>query len=352
MKRPLGVTFSAIILLLGSSLQVLMALGMALSGAVLPTKNPPGTGAQHVPMPGWMPLMMYIFSAFVLGLALWGIVTAIGLFRLRRWARYSLLVIAGCLAFFGLISVLSTLVMVVMPLTPPPGADVSALDPGQAHTIQIMTRFIFAAMAFFYGIVCAIGVSWLIYFNRKTWREAFAGRIADGIVGGATATPLMAVPSRRPVLITVIAVLNMFGAVTILLGALLPIPAMAFGVILHGWGKVATYLVYCCLQAAVGIGLWRMQEWGRRLTLGVLALGVAQSVFYAFRPSLIVRYTAEINKLISPVPPALPARFQNILFSASFGFSFLFCIAIAVVLIYYRRAFLPEVAPPADSAAA
>jgi hypothetical protein len=302
-------------------------------------------------MPSWMPLMMYIISAFVLGLAIWGIATAIGLFRLRRWARYSLLVIGGCLAFFGLISMLATLAMTLVPLTPPPGAYASTLDPAHAQTVQTMTRVMFAVIAFFYGIMCAIGISWLVYFNRKTSREAFAEGIPDAVAAGTFVAPMSAISSRRPVLITVIAVLNMIGAATVFMTMFLPIPALVFGFILHGWKKVAIYLVYGCLQVVIGIGLWRMQEWGRRLTLGVLAFGVVQSILYAFQPSLITRYSAEVNKLVSPVPPPLPAHFQSILLSASFGFSVLLCIAIAAILIYYRRAFRLMVPPPGESAA-
>ena len=355
MKRPMGVTLSAIILLMGSLLQLVMAFGMALSGAVTPHPYPGGAAANpspHAAAPSWMPLMMYFIGIVFVGLAIWGIVTAIGLFRLRWWARYSVLVIAGCLAFFGLVSMLVMIVVTMVPLTPPPGTSAAALDPAHAHTVQMMTRVIFVVFTSLYGVVCAIGISWLVYFNRKTAREAFAGRIADAPVGYASAAPLIRVPSGRPVLISVIAVLNMIGAASMLMTVFLPIPALAFGFILHGWAKIAVYLVYCCLQIAVGIGLWRMREWGRRLTLGVLALGVAQSTFYAFRPSLIVSYSAEVNNLISPIPSPLPAHFQSIMLSTSFGMSVLFCIAIGAVLIYYRRAFQPVVPPPIESLAA
>jgi hypothetical protein len=215
-----------------------------------------------------------------------------------------------------------------------------------------MTKVIFVVLALLYGGICSIGAWWLIYFNRKTAREAFAGRIEELVVAGMPVTPTITVPGRRPILISVIAVLNLIGAVCILLSVFLPIPALAFGFILHGWGKLAIYVVYCGVQTAVGVGLWRMREWGRRLTFGLLALGLVQSAFYALQPSLMVRYSAEINKLISPMPSPLPARFQSILFSASFGFSIFFCIAIAAVLIYYRRAFRPIVPPPDESAAA
>ncbi len=333
MKRPFGMTFSAIVLLAGSLIQVLAAFGMALSGAIMPPQSAVGAGMQRAPTPTWMPLLMYFMSAFVAGLAAWGIVTAIGLFRLRRWARYSVLVIGGCLAFFGLVSMLSTLVMTLVPLTPPPAADAAVLAAGQAHTVQIITRIMFVLIACFYGIMCAIGISWLVYFNRKTARDAFAGQIPDAVVEGAPTVLLIVSPGPRPILISVIAVLNMIGAVAVLMTMFLPVPALAFGFILQGWAKIATYLIYCCLQISVGIGLWQLREWSRRLMLGVLVLGVAQSAFCAFHPSLIVRYSAEVSKLVSPVPTPLPAHFQSVMLSVSFGFSVLFCIAIAAVLV-------------------
>jgi len=296
--------------------------------------------------------MMYFIGTVLAGFAIWGIVTAIGLFRLRRWARYSILIIGGLVAFFGLVSMLSMLAATMVSLTPLPGATPSPLAPDQAHSVQVMTKVIFVVLALMYGGICSIGVWWLVYFNRKTARETFAGRIEELVVAGIPVTASIAVPGRRPILISVIAVLNLIGAGCILLSVFLPIPALAFGFVLHGWGKLAIYVLYCCLQTAVGVGLWRMQEWGRRLTFGLLALGLVQSAFYALQPSLVLRYSAEINKLISPVPSPLPARFQSILFSASFGFSILFCVAIAAVLIHYRRAFRPIVPPPDESAAA
>src|SRR6185437_9158820 len=173
MKRPFGVTLSAIILLLGSSFQILMALGMALSGAIMPAQNSVGVAgspSSAVPMPSWIPLMMYFIGTVLAGFAIWGIVTAIGLFRLRRWARYSILIIGGLVAFFGLVSMLSMLAATMVSLTPLPGASPSPLAPDQAHSVQVMTKVIFVVLALMYGGICSIGVWWLVYFNRKTAR--------------------------------------------------------------------------------------------------------------------------------------------------------------------------------------
>jgi uncharacterized membrane protein (DUF2068 family) len=330
MKRPFGLVFSAIILLIGSLFQFLMAGVMALSGAAMPKGTATGgfPGAPPTaPMPAWIPVYMYCLSVFVICLGVWGIVTTIGLFRLRRWARYSILVIGGGLALIGTVSMLVTALLVFVPLPLPASAD-----PSQAQTVQGMIKVIFVVVALFYALVGALGIWWLVYFNRKQVRDIFAG------AGGQIAE------SRRPFLIALLAVLNLIGAAGCLLMALLPLPLLLLGFILHGWQKTAICFAFAALQAAVGIGLWRLREWGRRLALAVMALAAVQCVVYVVRPSLLVRYTAELNQIMVPIQPqTLPPQFQTMMLSASFGFSILFCVAIAAVLIHYGYAFQPPI---------
>jgi hypothetical protein len=172
-----------------------------------------------------------------------------------------------------------------------------------------------------------VGVSWLVYFNRQKVREAFTGE------------PGTVVESRRPILISVIAVLNMIGAVFCLLLVFIPMPAAIFGWILDGWGKVALYLVIAALTASVGAGLWQLKEWGRLLALAMQVFGIIFYCVYLVRPSLMLRYIAEIQQRMSPMQPQLPEQFQATMYRAIFGFSILFYIAIIAVLIYYRKAF-------------
>jgi len=325
MKRPFGVVLSAVLLILGSLLQLLMALGMAFSGAVLQTQirsgglpNAPAT----VPLPSWMPVFMYVLCAFFVALAAWGIVTAVGVLRLRRWARYSILVIGGLLAFFGLVSFLGTLLMTLVPL-PVPGN----LDASQAQSTQTIVKVVFGVMAFVYAIVCAVGVSWLVYFNRPKVREAFAGAVGEFV------------ESRRPILIAVLAVLNLIGAVFCLMFIFIPLPAIIFGWVLEGWGKVAIYLVFAALAGSVGVGLWQLKEWGRWLALAMQALGIVYLGVYIIRPSLMLRYVAEIQQRMTPMQPQMLPQFQATMYSAMFGFSILFNIAIIAILIYYRKTF-------------
>lgn len=331
MKRLPGVIFSAIILLLGSLFQLLMAALMGFGGAVeqsqIRSGLHPGAPAA-APVPEWLPAFTYGLCAVFVALALWGILTAVGLFRMRRWARYSILVIGGCLALIGLPSMLMMLVMLAVPLPLPASVDAS-----QAHTAQAMTKVVFGVIALIYGVICAVGVSWLVYFNRRKVREAFAH-----VTG-------QVVESRRPLLISVVAVLSMIGGPSCLLMAFLPLPAAFLGLILHGWEKAAIYLVYGALLAAAGVGLWRLEEWGRRLAMAMQLIGLAQFVVYIVRPSLLTNYSAEIDRTMNVTQPQMPAQFQNMIYGVSFGFGILLLIAIVAILHHYRGAFGQSIGP-------
>lgn len=327
MKRPFGVVFSAILLILGSLFQLLMALAMAFSGIILQKQIRSGglPGATTAaPMPDWMPVFIYAISVFIVALAVWGISTAVGLIRMRRWARYSVLIIGGILAVFSFVQLLMMLLMMLVPLPMPANVDAS-----QTQSVRTMSRIFFGVMALFHGIVCAVGVSWLIYFNRKKVRDAFTGE------------PGTIVKSRRPILISVLAVLNMIGTVCCLLLIFIPLPALIFGWMIDGWGKVAIYLVFATLTASVGVGLWRLKEWGRLIALAMQAFGIVLCGVYMVRPSLMLGHIAEIQQRMMPMQPQLPQPFPTTMYSAIFCFDILLYIAIIAVLIYYRKAFQP-----------
>ncbi|MGD0831039.1 MAG: hypothetical protein ABR907_08865 [Terracidiphilus sp.] len=330
MKRPTGIILSAVILLLASLFQLLMAMCMAFA-AVMERKGM-GAGGLTVapsapPTPSWMAALMYVMCAFCVALAAWGIATTIGLLKLRRWARYSILVIGGLLAFFGFVSVLFSLFLLTIPLPSP-----ANMDAAQAHTALAMAKVIYGCMAFFYALICAVGVWWLVYFNRRKVCEVFACSTENGPVE-------IIVPSRRPILISVIAALNLLGAASCLLLAFLPFPAAFFGWMLHGWEKTALCLIFAALTLAVAIGLWRLRQWGLRLALFMQAFGLLNCIFFMMHPSLFLRYNDEIQHSFGLPPQQLPERFQGTIYALAFGVSALMIFAIAAILIHYRKAF-------------
>jgi hypothetical protein len=179
-----------------------------------------------------------------------------------------------------------------------------------------------------------------VYFNQKRVREVFAG--APGEIA----------ENPRPFPISVLAVLSLIGAGCCLLTVLIPLPGALFGWILDGWGKVALYLVFMALSGAVGIGLWRLKEWGRLLMLGMLAVGLVNSLVYLVRPALLLQYNTELYRRMNVPQPQLPLQFQTMMPMATFGFAILFTFGIAAVLIHYRGAFKRPIEPPRNEATA
>jgi hypothetical protein len=269
-----------------------------------------------------MPIYMYVLCAFFVALTAWGIITAVGLFRMRLWARYSVLVIGGGLAVIGMVSMLVMLVMLVMMAVPMPAS--TGADAAQVHA---MMKIVLGCVVAVYALITAVGVFWLVYFNLKKVRDAFAGALGE------------TVKSRRPLPISVLAVLLLTGAPCCLLAAFLPFPAALFGLMLHGWGKAAVYLAFTALAVAAGVGLWRLEEWGRRLMLALQALALVQNVVYFVCPSLLIRSIAEVNQAMNLPQQQLAAPFQSMLFRVSFGAGILLIIAIVWVLHYYRGEF-------------
>src|SRR5579859_2412818 len=103
MKRPFGVIASAIFTLLGSLL--MFALFALMGVATLVSKDMPPEAKLG------LPLALALFG----GLGAWGITTAIGLFRLRNWARISIIVFSVFLALTGIVTG-----PVVLFIPPPP----------------------------------------------------------------------------------------------------------------------------------------------------------------------------------------------------------------------------------------
>src|ERR1035441_6384091 len=110
MKRPVGVVLTAVVQVLGSLL-VLIASVLMLFIPVLMRGTPRPTP------PSPMETQILYGAAAVYGFfAVLGFLTAIGVFRLKNWARYSTLIFAGFVVVMGLLLALE---FALMPL---PGA--------------------------------------------------------------------------------------------------------------------------------------------------------------------------------------------------------------------------------------
>ena len=244
MKRPVGVTVSAVLLLLGSLVLTLFAV-LAVVGGAIGTSQPHGAGAPAMPQPGFLMAVMIGEAALILAMAVWGFITFTGLLRMRPWARISMLVIGGGQALLaGPTSIIMfALVFVPFPLPPSP-------DAAHAEMAQAFVKYFFAGFALVAALHAALGVWWVVYFARKKMAAAFASAgvpdlsDAPSLDSAAISAAIpVAIPvtvgSRRPLLISVLAVLNLVGVVSCVALSAMPIPALFFGSILEGWQKVS-----------------------------------------------------------------------------------------------------------------
>jgi len=228
MSRPVGVTASAVVAILGSIFTVVFAaLAVASLFIQTPQPRPPNTALFVV-----MSALMFVAFACI------GFWTSIGLFRLRPWARTAILVFAGFLAAGSLFTLLITM---VVPMPPDMGA-------GTQNTVRRM-------MAGMFGIPLVISIWWLIQFNTQSTKAAFASSIA----GPASA---------RPVSITIIAVALIFGGVSCLFAILARAPSFLFGVSFSGWTAGVIYAIFAAVSMFIGKGLLDLREEARILAIG------------------------------------------------------------------------------------
>jgi hypothetical protein len=328
MKRLPGVIAAAIVLILFSLVHLLFTGLMFVAAYFIPL-TPSASGA--TPTPAWLPWMICAIGALLTGFAAWGIATAVGLFRMKHWARISILIIGGLTAAFALISIVSMLAGMALAIVAP-----SSAGPSQTPHSTAMMPVVFGVLAAVYAIPLALAIWWLVYFNLRRVREAFA------------TTTGAAEPGRRPLLISILAILCLIGLPSCVVIALLPMPAALFGLTLHGWHRLPFYFLFAALDGAAGYGLWKLREWGRRVAFLLQGIGIVNALVYVLRPSLLVGYSSEVNSALGLPQPYSTQPLQTPMIAVSMGLSLLFLIAVAFVLHYYRAAFQPPAAPPAE----
>jgi hypothetical protein len=267
MKRPPGVTASAIVAILGSVLALLFAVGAVASlfietGQPRPANNAPGVigGA--------------VIFAVLAGVGIW---TSVGLFRLRRWARTSILIFA---TFLAACSVFALLVTMVVPIPPDFGS-------GTAHTFRQT-----AAVTF--GIPLAIAVWWLIQFNMSSTKAAFS-------------SPIESVAPDRPLTITVLAWTSIVGAAWCLFPLLSRVPLFLFGAIFDGWAAAIIYVLIAALSLYIGKGLLDLRERAR-------VVAIAWFVFGFFHMSLITIVPSWRQRMVEVERSLVPDQQASISF--------------------------------------
>jgi hypothetical protein len=144
-KRSAFITTSAVIVLIGSGVNLFVALTLFMKFPSAPVPVSQSNVLQ-------LSTLNHVISIVSAGFSCWGMVTAIGLLRLREWARISLIVLSGILL---LMFVRSLLFMALAP-------DVFRRSGSNRVAAEV-----------FEAVVILLAAFWLWFLNRRTIRAQF-----------------------------------------------------------------------------------------------------------------------------------------------------------------------------------
>lgn len=264
-----------------------------------------------------------IFSAAGLG----GVVTAVGLFKVRAWARIAALVLAALVAVFCVFGVSALLLILA-------GNTVALL--GIASETE--SKGYLLGLGVLYFCVLCLALWWIYVFSRSSVAAQFSGSSA----------PIVTSVPKKPVCPPPIALLAWLMIVTGALSAISwplllgKIPAMLFNHVFSSQPSQLVWALNTILFLACGVGLLRLQRWSYTGTIALhifwlVSLFVTQiSPQYSRYLGLCLAIlgadesaTYFINFHLSPLISAIATAVPTALLIAG--------------LFYYRRGFLQAV---------
>jgi hypothetical protein len=355
-KRSGGVTAAGVMLIVAGAMVSLGAFFAALSAVVIQTAG------VKTPEPAFARLLTDAVA--VLAIAIWGIVTGVGLLRLRRWAWYCVLLISAVLvadAIPGLIHARKLIRATT---------GVPTVSAGNFVTFE------YIGLAIATLVPLALGVWWLIAFLRPSARAQFApGVILERDYPPVVFAPPVAPPSaaaqslaepiphgsprlqlsyRRPVSITVIAVFLLAGAAAFPMFLFCPASwrvTALFGVVLTGRAVLVVLATYSALGILLGTGLLLLKPWAR---MAAIVYGVAITVNVAVSMRAQMRAIQMLQSAMGmPVLPGNGAQMFERMMHVSMAIGVVFGAAVNFVALYFlvtrRAAFYPPRPGPASS---
>jgi hypothetical protein len=328
---------------------------MALA-AIFAGRQPTIPAAPHL-----VTYLMLAISVFYAVLAVWAIMTVIGILRLRSWARYSILVIGGGLAVLGIFAVLGTLVSRTM---------FTNLQAEQPNVDPHIFAMIFVVMVVMELLIAGLGIWWLVYFTRGPICDLFNAPVpiparfgsrspeAHGAIDIGSQPPkpangLFSSPEHAPTSIKILGWFFLIGFIFCLPLVFLPIPAFILGFIVPLKASRLLFLVMPIVTASIGYGLLKLKNSARLAAIALTVFGLVNSAISVtpWYQDQFRQYMAQFMTKFMAMMPSIPGQPTPIYHypTATVVFNTLVAIAIngyILWLLHRHRATFRTPAPP------
>ncbi len=260
--------------------------------------------SEGAPFPPPFRTYMYAMWTFFMLCALFVGIVGVQVIRLHNWARISLLIISGCMLFFGAVGIV--VIFVTIFVTP-------YSDPG------VPKALLASALAVTYGIPIVVSLWWLILFTRRSVVAQFQAReqfsMAEFSRSGAQlprrVSPITLAFRRfnNPECPLGIRIIGWYLASFILMVPFLPffsgrVPALYFGHAFRGPAAISVYVLNLALLCIPGFGLLLLKRWSYPLTiLSQLLVGANGIVSFTGNSfETVMRETMSSMQLPGPKP--------------------------------------------------
>jgi hypothetical protein len=284
MNRSAGITISAVAVLLGSALALLMGLMMlfaSTSGVSVPQNQ-----AQ------FFKYFMMITAVLLFAAAAWGISTGMALLRLREWSRVSMMVFSALLIFLCI----PGLLMFLMVPFPPPGTAVNPqLTPNILTGMRIFFTLLYAALA-------VLGGWWLYFFNRRSTKEQFL-KVPGASPERMSSDPML-VAWARPLSITLISWYLLISAFIGVLGLSVNPPVFFFGFFFKGTFASLIMFALALVQSMTAFGLLKLRPWGRTLAIYYFQFLIFNSLTMVLIPGTQARFDQAVVEMMRDIQGA------------------------------------------------
>ena len=310
-KPSAGIIASAVVAFLGSLVAILFGGLTALSALA----NGPAAAARPPDQPVPPLAAIAIMAVFQFAFGFWGITSAVGLLRLKNWARLCFVIFGGLLAFFSFCGGVGSLLA---------GAALPSSLP-----VNVPPR-VFAAVVLVFTVISVIGLGigiwWLVYFTRPSVKAQF----------GAEA--VAAQPREFPLAVSIIAWLLVAGGAINAVQMLFSYPLLLFGIVLRGWAAGLALAVFAAVSLSAGIGLLKKRVEAHSLAAGYFAFGILNGVSYIVLPGTWARMQDILRETQGVQSPGLPASPSFMIVVTLMGLAF--TSAVLWLLIRARKPFI------------